>query len=79
MPTAAANWSGRGVGKEICRAFAARPTSARCSHHAEVKPATLIWRYGQGALFSTLERRKLCTSCDRGGPMRLEIHNQSRN
>ncbi|WP_258591714.1 hypothetical protein [Mesorhizobium sp. AR07] len=45
-----------------------------CSHHAEVKPAGLIRRYGKGALFSSVERALFCTSCDRGGPVRLEIH-----
>lgn len=50
-----------------------------CSHHAEVKPTSLIRRYGKGALFSTMERALLCTSCDRGGPVRLEIHKLPRN
>lgn len=50
-----------------------------CSHHAEVKPATLIRRYGKGALFNSVERALFCTSCDRGGPVRLEIHKLSRN
>lgn len=50
-----------------------------CSHHAEVKSAALIRRYGKGALFSTVERALLCTSCDRGGPVRLEIHKLPRN
>ncbi|RTM05687.1 MAG: hypothetical protein EKK31_15100 [Hyphomicrobiales bacterium] len=44
-----------------------------CSHHAQVKPAGLIKRYGRGALFSTVERALFCTSCDKGGPVRLEI------
>ncbi|ADV13004.1 hypothetical protein Mesci_3888 [Mesorhizobium ciceri biovar biserrulae WSM1271] len=51
----------------------------KCSHHAEVKPASLIRRYGKGALFSSLERSLLCTSCDRGAPVRLEIHKVPRN
>ncbi|TJV19720.1 MULTISPECIES: hypothetical protein [unclassified Mesorhizobium] len=50
-----------------------------CSHHAEVKPAALIRRYGKGALFSTVERALLCTSCNKGGPVRLEIHKLPRN
>ncbi|MER9064252.1 hypothetical protein NKI54_19870 [Mesorhizobium sp. M0663] len=50
-----------------------------CSHHAEVKPAGLIRRYGKDALFSTVERGLFCTSCDRGGPVRLEIHKLPRN
>ncbi|MER8388776.1 hypothetical protein NKG60_05000 [Mesorhizobium sp. M1428] len=45
-----------------------------CSHHAEIKPAALVQRYGKGALFSSVERALFCTSCDRGGPVRLEIH-----
>lgn len=44
-----------------------------CSHHAQVKPEALIRRYGKGALFSSVERALFCTSCDRGGPVRLEI------
>lgn len=44
-----------------------------CSHHAEVKPEALIRRYGKAALFSSVERALFCTSCDRGGPVRLEI------
>lgn len=39
-----------------------------CSHHATVKPAGLIERYGKGALLSSVERALFCTSCDRGGP-----------
>ena len=35
-----------------------------CSHHAEVKAADLIRRYGKDALFSTIEKALLCTSCD---------------
>lgn len=50
-----------------------------CSHHAEVTPAALIRRYGKDALFSTVERALFCTSCDRGGPVRLEIHKLPRN
>ncbi|MER9920902.1 MULTISPECIES: hypothetical protein [unclassified Mesorhizobium] len=50
-----------------------------CSHYAEVKPAGLIRRYGKGALFSSVERALFCTSCDRGGPVRLEIHKLPRN
>ncbi|GLS36825.1 hypothetical protein GCM10010869_24160 [Mesorhizobium tianshanense] len=50
-----------------------------CSHHAEVKAPALIRRYGKDALFSTVERALLCTSCDRGGPVRLEIHKLPRN
>ncbi|MER9248585.1 hypothetical protein [Mesorhizobium sp. M0590] len=50
-----------------------------CSHHAEVKPASLIRRYGKDALFSTVERALFCTSCDRGGPVSLEIHSLPRN
>lgn len=49
-----------------------------CSHHATVKPAGLIERYRKGALFSPVERA-LCTNCDRGGPVRLEIHKLPRN
>ena len=48
-----------------------------CSHHAE--PAGLIRRYGKGALFSGVERALLCTSCNKGGPVRLEIHKLPRN
>ncbi|TPM32950.1 hypothetical protein FJ958_09355 [Mesorhizobium sp. B2-3-5] len=44
-----------------------------CSHHAQVKPEALIRRYGKAALFSSVERALFCTSCDRGGPVRLEI------
>ncbi|MER8517247.1 hypothetical protein NKH47_30610 [Mesorhizobium sp. M1060] len=50
-----------------------------CSHHATVKPAGLIERYGKGALLSSVERALFCTSCDRGGPVRLEIHKLLRN
>ncbi|MES0179674.1 hypothetical protein NKJ86_13885 [Mesorhizobium sp. M0025] len=50
-----------------------------CSHHAEVKPTVLIRRYGKGALFSSVERALFCTSCDRSGPVRLEIHKLPRN
>ncbi|RUX00517.1 MAG: hypothetical protein EOS71_00685 [Mesorhizobium sp.] len=50
-----------------------------CSHHAPVKAAGLIRRYGRDALFSTVERALLCTSCDRGGPVRLEVHSMPRN
>ncbi|RWP51276.1 MAG: hypothetical protein EOR05_03815 [Mesorhizobium sp.] len=50
-----------------------------CSHHATVKPAGLIERYGKDALFSSVERALFCTSCDRGGPVRLEIHKLPRN
>lgn len=50
-----------------------------CSHHAEVKAASLIKRHGKDALFSTVERALFCTSCDRGGPVRLEIHKLPRN
>ncbi|WP_136620849.1 MULTISPECIES: hypothetical protein [Mesorhizobium] len=50
-----------------------------CSHHATVKPAGLIERYVKGALFSSVERALFCTSCDRGGPVRLEIHKLPRN
>ncbi|TPL79779.1 hypothetical protein FJ941_19740 [Mesorhizobium sp. B2-3-13] len=50
-----------------------------CSHHAEVKAAALIGRYGKAALFSTVEPALLCTNCDRGGPVRLEIHKLPRN
>ncbi|MBZ9670919.1 hypothetical protein [Mesorhizobium sp. ES1-3] len=38
-----------------------------CSHHAPVKAAALIRRYGKDALFSTVERALFCTSCNRGG------------
>ncbi|TPI57687.1 hypothetical protein FJ417_21540 [Mesorhizobium sp. B3-1-7] len=44
-----------------------------CSHHASVKPEALIKRYGKAALFSSVERALFCTSCNRGGPVRLEI------
>ncbi|TPL87129.1 hypothetical protein [Mesorhizobium sp. B2-3-12] len=50
-----------------------------CSHHAPVKAAALIRRYGKDALFSTVERALVCTSCNRGGPVRLEIHKLPRN
>ncbi|WP_245525048.1 hypothetical protein [Mesorhizobium sp. M8A.F.Ca.ET.165.01.1.1] len=50
-----------------------------CSHHAPVKPAALIRRYGKDALFSSVERALFCTGCDRGGPVRLEIHKLPRN
>ncbi|MER8884733.1 hypothetical protein [Mesorhizobium sp. M0500] len=50
-----------------------------CSHHAEVKAAGLVRPYGKDALFSTVERALFCTSCDRGGPVRLEIHKLPRN
>lgn len=50
-----------------------------CSHHAPVRPAVLIKRYGKDALFSSVERVMFCTSCDRGGPVRLEIHKLPRN
>jgi len=56
-----------------------RAWCTRCSHHAEVKPAGLIRRYGKAALFSTVERALFCTSCERGGPVRLEIHKLPRN
>ena len=56
-----------------------RAWCTKCSHHAEVKPAGLIRRYGKGALFSSVERVLFCTSCDRGGPVRLEIHKLPRN
>lgn len=41
--------------------------------------AGLIKRYGKDALFSSVERALLCTSCDRGGPVRLEVHSLPRN
>ncbi|WP_246682866.1 hypothetical protein [Mesorhizobium sp. B2-8-3] len=44
-----------------------------CSHRASVKPEALIKRYGKAALFSSVERALFCTSCNRGGPVRLEI------
>ncbi|MGX8010104.1 hypothetical protein ACVDG8_014625 [Mesorhizobium sp. ORM8.1] len=44
-----------------------------CSHNAPVKAEALIRRYGKEALFSSVERALFCTSCDRGGPVRLEI------
>jgi hypothetical protein len=44
-----------------------------CSHHAPVKQEALVRRYGKGALFSSVERALFCTSCNRGGPVRLEI------
>ncbi|WP_287193290.1 hypothetical protein [Mesorhizobium sp.] len=50
-----------------------------CSHHAEVKAPALIRRYGRDALFSTVERALFCTRCERGGPVRLEIHKLPRN
>ncbi|MGX5827336.1 hypothetical protein ACWGS8_07735 [Mesorhizobium sp. 43Arga] len=50
-----------------------------CSHHAKVKPEGLIRRYGRDALFSSVERALLCTSCDRGGPVRLEVHSMPRS
>ncbi|TPK89028.1 hypothetical protein FJ548_11330 [Mesorhizobium sp. B2-4-17] len=50
-----------------------------CGHHAQVKTAGLIRRYGKGALLSTVERALFCTSCDRGGPVRIEIHKLPRN
>jgi hypothetical protein len=50
-----------------------------CSHHAEVKAPALIRGYGRDALFSTVERALFCTSCERGGPVRLEIHKLPRN
>ncbi|TPL05916.1 hypothetical protein FJ938_14475 [Mesorhizobium sp. B2-4-14] len=50
-----------------------------CGHHAQVKAAGLIRRYGKGALLSTVERALFCTSCDRGGPVRIEIHKLPRN
>lgn len=56
-----------------------RASCVRCSHHAEIKPAGLIKRYGKDALFSSVERALFCTSCDRGGPVRLEIHKLPRN
>ncbi|AZO55690.1 hypothetical protein EJ077_21350 [Mesorhizobium sp. M8A.F.Ca.ET.057.01.1.1] len=46
-----------------------------CSHHA----GRVIRRYGKGALFSTVEWALFCTSCERGGPVRLEIHKLPRN
>ncbi|QKD06448.1 hypothetical protein EB235_20215 [Mesorhizobium loti R88b] len=55
-----------------------RASCTKCSHQAEVKPAGLIRRYGKGALFSTVERALFCTSCNKGGPVRLEIHNMPR-
>ncbi|PBB26353.1 hypothetical protein CK227_09310 [Mesorhizobium sp. WSM4308] len=58
---------------------ALRAWCKNCSHFADVKPAALIKRYGKGALFSTVERALFCTSCDRGGPVRLEIHSLPRN
>jgi hypothetical protein len=51
-----------------------------CSHHAPVKLAVLIKR--KDALFSSrvsVERVLFCMSCDRGGPVRLEIHKLPRN
>ncbi len=56
-----------------------RAWCTKCSHHAEVKAAGLIQRYGKSALFSSVERALFCTSCDRGGPVRLEIHKLPRN
>ena len=50
-----------------------------CSHHAEVKPEGLIRRYGKEALFSSVERALFCTSCKKGGPVRMEIHSMPRN
>lgn len=50
-----------------------------CSHHADVKPEGLIRRYGKHALFSTVERALFCTSCNKGGPVRMEIHSMPRN
>ncbi|AZO55669.1 hypothetical protein EJ077_21205 [Mesorhizobium sp. M8A.F.Ca.ET.057.01.1.1] len=58
---------------------ALRAWCKNCSHHAPVKATALIRRYGKDALFSTVERALLCTSCDRGGPVRLEIHKLPRN
>jgi hypothetical protein len=52
---------------------ALRAWCKNCSHHAAVKPEALIKRYGKAALFSSVERALFCTSCDRGGPVRLEI------
>ncbi|ESX48814.1 hypothetical protein X762_10955 [Mesorhizobium sp. LSHC426A00] len=49
-----------------------------CSHHAPVKPEALIRRYGKGALFSSVERALFCTSCNKGGPVSLEIFSMPR-
>ncbi|TGT89535.1 hypothetical protein EN804_11570 [Mesorhizobium sp. M8A.F.Ca.ET.161.01.1.1] len=56
-----------------------RAWCTKCSHHAAVKLAGLIRRYGKGELFSTVEPALFCTSCERGGPVRLEIHKLPRN
>lgn len=56
-----------------------RAQCMNCSHHAEVKPERLIRRYGKNALFSTVERALFCTSCSKGGPVRMEIHSLPRN
>lgn len=50
-----------------------------CSHHADIKADGLIRRYGKDALFSSVERSLFCTSCNRGGPVRLEIYKIPRN
>jgi len=42
-----------------------RAWCTNCSHLAE--PAGLIRRYGKGALFSSVERALLCTSCNKDG------------
>ncbi|TRC91145.1 hypothetical protein FJV80_04280 [Mesorhizobium sp. WSM4310] len=57
---------------------ALRAWCKNCSHHAQVKPEALIRRYGKGALFSSVERALFCTSCNRGGPVRLEILSMQR-
>ncbi|BCG83874.1 MULTISPECIES: hypothetical protein [Mesorhizobium] len=56
-----------------------RAWCTKCSHHAMVKPEGLIRRYGRDALFSTVERALFCTSCKKGGPVRMEIHSMPRN
>lgn len=56
-----------------------RAWCTKCSHHATVKPEGLIRRYGRHALFSSVERALFCTNCERGGPVRLEIHSMPRN
>ncbi|WP_033838264.1 hypothetical protein [Mesorhizobium loti] len=55
-----------------------RAQCMNCSHRAEVKPEGLIRRYGKHALFSTVERALFCTSCNKGGPVRMEIHSLPR-
>ncbi|TPK72210.1 hypothetical protein FJ930_13015 [Mesorhizobium sp. B2-4-15] len=52
-----------------------RARCTKCSHHAMIKPDGLIRRYGKDAFFSSVERALFCTSCNKGGPVRLEIHN----